>query len=49
MRVLRWIVYKVRLLLLSIYGPAELDEEHDPIVQLKKEHGEAPRDKGSSR
>jgi hypothetical protein len=47
MRVLRWIVYKVRLLLLGLYGPAELDAEHDPIVQLKKEHGEEPRDAGN--
>ena len=46
MRGLRWISYKVRLLLLGLFGPARLDDEHDPIVQLKKEHGESAGDVG---
>jgi hypothetical protein len=32
------IVYWVRLALLTVFGPATLDDEHDPIVQLKREH-----------
>jgi len=32
------IVYRVRLALLSVFGPATLDDEHDPIVQLKREY-----------
>lgn len=47
MRLLRWIAYKVRLLLLGLYGPPRLDDEHDPIVQLKKEHGEPAPDTGN--
>jgi hypothetical protein len=47
MRLLRWIAYKVRLLLLGLYGSPRLDDEHDPIVQLKKEHGEPARDTGN--
>ena len=46
MRGLRWASYKVRLLLLGLYGPAQLDDEHDPIVRLKREHGEKPPDVG---
>jgi hypothetical protein len=37
-RLWRTIVYWVRLCLLTLFGPATLDEEHDPIVQLKREH-----------
>lgn len=32
------IAYWVRLALLSVLGPATLDDEHDPIVQLKRGH-----------
>ena len=48
MRVLRWIEYRVRLLLLGLFGPPRLDDEHDPIVQLKREHGDPAPDSGSS-
>ena len=47
-RGLRWASYKVRLLLLGLFGPAQLDDEHDPILRLKREHGEKPRDVGHS-
>jgi hypothetical protein len=37
---LSWLGYKTKLALLKVYGPPRLDDEHDPIVQLKEEHGE---------
>jgi hypothetical protein len=37
-RILDSIVYWVRLALLTVYGPATLDDEHDPILALKREH-----------
>lgn len=37
-RFLEAITYRVRLALLSVFGPATLDEEHDPIVALRREH-----------
>lgn len=37
-RLRRTIAYWVRLCLLTLFGPATLDAEHDPIVQLKREH-----------
>jgi hypothetical protein len=46
MRGLRWASYKGRLLLLGLFGPAHLHHEHDPIVRLKREHGQKPRDGG---
>ena len=30
--------YRVRLGLLAVLGPAQLDEEHDPIEQLRRRH-----------
>lgn len=32
------VVSRVRLGLLTVFGPAMLDNEHDPVVQLKREH-----------
>lgn len=32
--------YWVKRLLMGIYGPADLDPEHDPVQQLKHEHEE---------
>jgi hypothetical protein len=37
MRGLGWASHRLRLLLLGIIGPAQLDDEHDPIVQLMRE------------
>lgn len=40
MKALEWIGYKAKLIGLGVFGPPRLDDEHDPIVQLKEEHGE---------
>ncbi|MGB8021481.1 MAG: hypothetical protein WCF04_09665 [Candidatus Nanopelagicales bacterium] len=37
-RLLEAITYRVRLVLLSAFGPATLDDEHDPIVALRRDH-----------
>lgn len=37
-RLLQAIAYRVRLALLSVFGPATLDDEHDPIVALRRDH-----------
>ena len=37
------VAYRTKLLLLNLFGPATLDEEHDPIAQLKREHEEELR------
>lgn len=37
-RVLDEVRYRVRLVLLTVFGPATLDDEHDPIVRLKRDH-----------
>jgi hypothetical protein len=34
--------YWVQLALLSVLGPAQLDDEHDPIEQLKRAHHRPP-------
>lgn len=31
---------KTKKTLIQVYGPAELHEEHDPIVQVDKEHAQ---------
>lgn len=43
MSVIGEIVYRAKLAMLSVFGPATLDEEHDPIAQLKREHDEGLR------
>lgn len=40
MSFIRELAYRAKLVLLSIYGPAELDEEHDPVSQLKRDRDE---------
>lgn len=44
MNPLKEISYRARRVLLAIYGPAELDEEHDPIKQLDREHEQELRE-----
>lgn len=44
MNPLKEIAYHARKALLTIYGPAELDEEHDPIKQLEREHEQELRE-----
>ncbi|MEZ5117501.1 MAG: hypothetical protein R2737_14670 [Candidatus Nanopelagicales bacterium] len=36
--------YWVRRVLLTFFGPARLDADHDPIEQLKREHRDFHRD-----
>ena len=38
MSVFRDAAYWARRVLMGLYGPAELDEKHDPVEQLKREH-----------
>ncbi len=40
MRFLHWIGYKLNVFSIALFGPPRLDNEHDPIVQLKQEHGD---------
>lgn len=44
MSVFAWLGYKTKVALLKLYGPPRLDDDNDPIVQLKQEHGD-PIDK----
>jgi hypothetical protein len=37
-RVADQVLYWVRLALLTLFGPAQLDDEHDPIVALRRDH-----------
>jgi hypothetical protein len=37
-RLVHEVGYKVKVGLLNVYGPAELDPEHDPVQQLKRDH-----------
>jgi hypothetical protein len=30
----------VELALITVFGPAQLDDEHDPVVQLRRGHRE---------
>lgn len=41
------IVYWVRLFLLGVFGPATLDDEHDPIVLLKRQRQQRLRARGA--
>ena len=37
----RWrdaVTYRGKWLMLNMFGPAQQDDEHDPIVALKREH-----------
>lgn len=36
-------VYRVRLVGLTLFGPATLDEEHDPVQALRRQYGKVPR------
>ena len=38
----REVSYWIQLALLSVLGPAQLDDEHDPIEQLKRAHHRPP-------
>ena len=38
MSVFRDAAYWAKRVLMGLYGPAELDEKHDPVEQLKREH-----------
>lgn len=38
MRIFRDAAYWAKRMLVGLYGPAELDPEHDPAEQLKREH-----------
>ena len=38
-RALASLSYWPRLAMLTLYGPATQDAEHDPVVALKREHG----------
>lgn len=38
MNLLREFTYRAKKLLIGIYGPAQLDEQHDPLVRLDREH-----------
>lgn len=48
MNPLRELAYRAKLLLLHIYGPPQLDEDHDPVVQLKREHARELREEEPS-
>lgn len=39
-RAVNEIGHKVRVGLMRLYGPARLDDEHDPVEQLEREHGD---------
>ncbi len=41
-RAWREVSYWIQLALLSVLGPAQLDDEHDPIEQLKRAHHRPP-------
>lgn len=55
-RVVKTVVYWVRVALLTLFGPATLDDEHDPIQRLRREHvrararasGHAPHGSGTA-
>jgi hypothetical protein len=49
MRLMRELLFRVKWALLGVFGPATLDEEHDPIVQLKREHEREVREEELSR
>ena len=38
MNIIRDAAYWVKRTLMGLYGPATLDERHDPVEQLKREH-----------
>jgi hypothetical protein len=38
--IVRDAIYWARKTLLGIYGPADLDPEHDPIKRLERDHEE---------
>lgn len=38
MNPLRELAYRAKVVLLKLYGPADLEKEHDPVVQVKQEH-----------
>ena len=44
MNPLREITYRARRLLINVYGPPQLDEKHDPVVQLDQEHEDELRE-----
>jgi hypothetical protein len=44
MNVIHELVYRAKLVLVNLYGPPTLDEEHDPIVQLKRDHEQELRE-----
>ncbi len=35
--------YFIRRLGLALFGPAQLDEEHDPIEALRRQYGRLPK------
>lgn len=35
--------YRIRLVGLTLFGPATLDEEHDPVQALRRQYGKVPR------
>lgn len=44
MNILTWIGHKARVAMLTIYGPAELDEEHDPLKRENREYEQQRRE-----
>ena len=44
MNPLKEFAFQARKALLNIYGPPQLDEEHDPVEQLKREHEQEIRE-----
>ena len=41
-RAIDWVTHKAKVLLLTIYGPAQLDEEHDPVARANQEYEQKP-------